>query len=335
MAGKKKPYRKLSGTRFGLFFTHSLWQGDDHLLRVESGMAIERYWRFYFADVQAVLLHRTRAHHYWSLLWAILALAWGAGLLIEPFPRFLALGFGTFFLLLLAVNLILGPSCRVHLQTAVQVQQLPGLVRVRKARRVMDRIRKAAERIQGPLVPPAARPADDRPMEAPEAGRLAYRQPPGSRAAAAQGQATFSPRLHQLLFGALLAGAFFHGWHLLAPHPVPVVASHGLLLALIVVAIMALVRNYEGMRGSLLAKATWTSLALIALEGFFVYVLFIVASIKNPQTVYDNWASLLAYIEFQLGDLPFRVGTTAAFALVDLLLGGIGFLILWARKRPE
>jgi hypothetical protein len=335
MAVREKKYRRLSGGRFGLFSTHSLWQGHDHLLRAESGMMIERYWRFYFTDIQAVLLHRTWTHYYWSLLWTILSLAWGTCLLIEPFPRSLALGFGLLFLLLLAANLILGPSCRVHLQTAVQVQRLPGLVRVRKARRVMDRIREAAERVQGPLAPSASRPVADQPADQPMAGRLAFHQSPGSRAITVGHAREFSPRLHQVLFGFLLAGALFNGWHLFAPHPALVVVAHGLLLASIIVAIVALVRNYEGMRGSLLAKATWTSLALIAVQGFAVYIMFIIASMHNLRAAYNNWAALLAYIELQVSDMPLRVGVTAVCAAIDLLLGGIGFLFLLTHKQTE
>jgi hypothetical protein len=339
MANGKKPYRKLSGNRFGLFFTQSLWQGDDHLLRVESGMMTERYWRFYFADIQAVLLTRTRTHYFWSLVWTILVLLWGASLLIETFPRSLAMGFGFFFLLLLAVNLILGPSCRVQLQTAVQVQRLPGLKRVRKARRVMDRIREAAERVQGPLSPSAFRPASNRPADSPAFDRLAFHQVPGSRAVdadTAKGLTTFSPRLHQMLFGTLLVGALCHGGHLFAPHPALVVVTHGLLLVLIVVTIVALVRNFEGMRGSPLAKITWTSLVLIAAQGVAVYIMymFMIVSLHNPQAAYNNWAILSAYIEFQLNGMPFCVGVTAACAVIDLLLGGIGFAILLTHKQP-
>jgi hypothetical protein len=335
MEGKKK-YRRLSGSRLGLFFTHSLWQGQDHLLRVESGMMLERYWRFYFSDIQTILLHRTRAHFYYGALWAILSLASGACLLVDKFPRSLALGFGLFSLFLLAVNLVLGPSCRVQLQTAVQVQRLPGLVRLRKARKVMDRIREGAEGAQGPLTPPASRPVrDDPPADQPMAGGLAFHLPPGSRVNATVRPTKFSRQLHQVLFGCLLAGAFFNGWHLLTPHPALVVVTHGLLLISTIVTIMALVRNYDGIRGRLLAKATWVSLAAIVIQGVAVYILFLKASFDSPMTIYDNWTVLMAYMEIQVSDMPFRVGMTAICGAINLFLGGIGFLLLFNHKQPE
>ena len=201
-------------------------------------MMHERYWRFYFKDIQAVRLQRTNAHIYWGLLWAALVLGWGLTLLIESFPNPLSLGFGGFFFLLLLINLILGPSCRVHLQTAVQVQQLSGLRRVRKARKVMDRIRQAVERVQGPLDPGATWSGDPLASTAPMTGGLASHQPSGSRVAdpsATKKDAVFAPWLHQVLFAALLAAAVFNGWHLFHPpcgpggdHPRPAARSGGL-----------------------------------------------------------------------------------------------------------
>ncbi|WP_172684246.1 hypothetical protein, partial [Desulfosarcina cetonica] len=161
----------------------------------------------------------------------------------------------------------------------------------------------------------------------------------GSRAAEA-GTATrrikFSPWLHQALFGALLISALCHGWNLFAPHLVLVVVTHGLLLALITLAIVTLVRNYEGMRDSLLAKVTWMSLVVITVQGLAVYIMYMlmITTMRNPRAVYNNWAVLSAYIEFQLSGRPFPVGVTAGCAVIDLLLGGIGFLALWAHKRP-
>jgi hypothetical protein len=337
MAGKKKPYRKLSGDMFALLFTNSLWQGDDHLLRAESGMMQERYWRFYFKDIQAVRLQRTRAHVYWALLWATLVVGWCLTLLIESFPSPVSLGFGFFFFLLLLINLLLGPSCQVHLQTAVQVQRLAGLRRVRKARKVMDRIREAVEQVQGPLDPGATWSEAPLASTTPMAGRLASHQPTGSRATdpSSGNGAAFTPWLHFVLFAALVAAAVFNGWHLLHPHVALVMITHGLLLGLLVWVIVTLVRNHEALKGRLLAKATWTAAVLIAVQCLAVYIIYILASVQKPQSAYDTWAILSAYIDLQLSDSPFRVGVTAVSAVIDLLIGAVGLLVLIIHKHPN
>ncbi|PID40668.1 MAG: hypothetical protein CR984_02000 [Proteobacteria bacterium] len=337
MAGNKKKYRRLSGNRFGLFCTNALWQADDHLLRVEAGMMTERYWRFYFNDIQAIVLHRTRAHCFWNAFWGILTLAAGASLMIESVATAVSLGFTILFSLLLAASLYLGPGCRVFLQTAVQVQRLPALDRMRKANKVMNRVREAVERCQGTLDLAAARPAANEAATAPMAGQLAYHQPPGSRAAlAATGprNAGFAPWLHKCLFATLLVSALCHGWHLIQPHAATVVATHVLLLALVIWGIVALVRNYDAMRGTFLMKMTWTTLTATCIQALAAYILYIVASIHNPELAYNNRAMLMAYVDLHLRDLPYRVGISAVFASMNLLLGGIGFVILSPHKRP-
>src|SRR4030088_1939833 len=53
-------YRKLPGRRFGILFTSTLWIGPDHLLSVRKGRFAEEYRRFYFSDIQAIVLQKAR-----------------------------------------------------------------------------------------------------------------------------------------------------------------------------------------------------------------------------------------------------------------------------------
>ena len=53
----------------------------------------------------------------------------------------------------LLINNILGPACTCHLRTAVQIEELPSLSRVRRARKVLDRIRPFIIAVQGELPP--------------------------------------------------------------------------------------------------------------------------------------------------------------------------------------
>jgi hypothetical protein len=131
-------YRRVRGLRSTLTLSHSaLFTAPDHLLLCDyrSGFT-ERYKRFYFRDIEAVIIRKTQN-------WMASMAGWGfAGfgfLLIATathWSRFLQVMEAICALFFLR-NLIRGPSCRTHIQTAVQTDALPMLKRVRKTQRVL------------------------------------------------------------------------------------------------------------------------------------------------------------------------------------------------------
>lgn len=114
----------------------TVWLGPDHLLVVDDAGYTERYRRFPFRTVQAIVVRRTRTYGTFSALlgvataaplaasfavgaeWAI-ALRVVAGLVV-PF---------------LAAHVLRGPTCRVTLRTAVHTEEIPAWKRLRVARR--------------------------------------------------------------------------------------------------------------------------------------------------------------------------------------------------------
>ena len=130
----------------------TLWAGGDHLLLVELRGFTEMYRRFYFRDVQAIIIRPTERARTWSFLLALSALGLAA----------LASGVGAGWnivgwilaglaLIALIVNLSLGRSCECTLQTPLQTVALRSLRRLRRARGVLERIRPLIELEQGPL----------------------------------------------------------------------------------------------------------------------------------------------------------------------------------------
>ena len=84
MAEPARPFQRLTARSFGLAGSASLWLGDGHLLQAASGLAIERYRRWYLREVQAFLVRRTRKRMAWNFVCGILgglALAATAGFL--------------------------------------------------------------------------------------------------------------------------------------------------------------------------------------------------------------------------------------------------------------
>lgn len=136
-----QPYKRLPGRGSGILNATSMWEADDHLLLVMSHRVNESYKRFFYRDIQAIVICHTNLGLVLNIvfglltaLFAVAAIAAGstagvifwviAGLLLIP----------------LVLNLLRGPTCICTLRTAVQTQPLPSLNRVRVAHKVLTRI---------------------------------------------------------------------------------------------------------------------------------------------------------------------------------------------------
>lgn len=127
-----------------------LWLGDDHLLQVDTVFYTERYRRFSYGDIQALLLRETARGLVYSAILGTLAA--GSGLLFwsteDPDARHVFIGVGVFWLALLLVNLFRGKTCHCHLQTAAGPHPLRSLNRVRPARKALKLITEKVEAAQ-------------------------------------------------------------------------------------------------------------------------------------------------------------------------------------------
>ena len=150
-------YQRLTRTRarsmFAIAFVSrgSLWLAADHLLYVESSGYTEKYKRFYFRDIQSFTLQKTGEGAAVNFVLSIPIFLFAVGGLLAQdsglkiFLFILAGLFGVFLL----VNLLLGATCRCYLRTAVQMEQLPSLARVRKAHKIFARLHPLIAAAQG------------------------------------------------------------------------------------------------------------------------------------------------------------------------------------------
>ena len=167
MSVSKSTYKRLtrergSGVLGNIGITRSsLWLGEDHLLLVECSGYSENYKRFFFRDIQAVTIRKTKARMVWNWIWgALLALS---GLIIwassydstAPDAFFAAMVAAAIMLAIFGIPLLLnnlfGPTCTAEIRTAVQTESLPSLARVRKTKKIMSRIRPLIIAAQGQL----------------------------------------------------------------------------------------------------------------------------------------------------------------------------------------
>jgi len=162
-------YRRLPGrgnrTRGGIPVIAarcSLWVGPDHILSLDRIMTNEEYKRFYFRDIQSITVQRTNNSSAWNwgfgsfalITISIFAIAIGSSNQpSSPGPIIAGAICTGFFLLLLAVNLLRGPTCACKLRTAVQTEPLPSLGRVRSASKAIAIIKPLIEAVQGGLSP--------------------------------------------------------------------------------------------------------------------------------------------------------------------------------------
>src|SRR5258708_2639191 len=120
---KKKEYKKIASGR-RLMSSVQLWQGKDHLLVCESMGYSEDYKRFFFRDIQAVMVRDNFRRMVWSFVWGgflLFFLVLMGFFQSEPALWFCAGFFGILFL----INLLMGKGCICHLKTAVQRVEIP------------------------------------------------------------------------------------------------------------------------------------------------------------------------------------------------------------------
>jgi hypothetical protein len=131
-----------------------LYLGTDHLLLIEQFILVERYKRFYFRDIQAITATKSARWIVLGTLWGVLALLAAVFLLVH---NLVALTLGTFFAVLFGLifvyNIVLGPTCIVRLQTAVQTHRCAPLERIRDFHKGMETIEPLIRNAQPPAHP--------------------------------------------------------------------------------------------------------------------------------------------------------------------------------------
>lgn len=146
----KKKYKKLPGKKRGLGGTQTLWAGPDHLLLVRSMAYEEQYQRFFYSDIQAIAMHKTRRGLLEKLLTGLAVV--GAGLALnqaDPLGRPFWGVAAAVAVFLFLYFLVTGRTYKCRLQTAAQKVELPSLNREWRIKRALARIRPLVEKAQG------------------------------------------------------------------------------------------------------------------------------------------------------------------------------------------
>ena len=201
-------YRKLPGQRRGFIRGSSVWLGPDHLLAVASLRFREEYKRYYFRDIQALVIADSPRFHL-STRAALIGYLW-----VVAFAATFASRYGPPVMGGLGIALILAwiyvsatCSCVCRIHTAVSQDRLPSVYRVWTARKFLKAVEAEISKVQGSaeqLLTDAEAVSIGPPAAATDAA--AATPPPVTPAD--------EPRQTSLAFHLLLAGLFADAlWH--------------------------------------------------------------------------------------------------------------------------
>jgi hypothetical protein len=146
-------YGRLTGKRRSIAGFTQLWMGQGHLLLVNSSRFTEKYQRFSFADIQAIVVTDGPDRTIPQILAVLASIAWGtlAFAVDLQFGKWFFAITGAILLSLALLDIARGPRCRCFVHTAVSRWPLPPVSRQRVARRVLATIVPAIEAVQGTL----------------------------------------------------------------------------------------------------------------------------------------------------------------------------------------
>ena len=331
MARNKKKYQRLPGKKKSfLIGYHTLWQGADHLLSVYSRFGIEDYRRFYFTDIQSIIVHKTVSGKIQNLIlglflaiFALMAFRLDSGL--EIFGGIMA----GCFLIFLSINWLRGPTCVMHLRTAVQNEKLPSLYRLKKAQKVMDRLRPLIEKVQGQLTPEVL---NQNFLKGQKPGPTSISPSPSRRSVkpirSESGVAHISLFSLIVLNGLLiLLNAHFH---LTILTLLNILTSMGIGISVII----ALVKQRESNIPKALGNLTWTGLGFVCISFLLGQIFTVVLYFRNPLIMGNQWKLIELVAAMSFFENPF-VSSFNILSLCGAFCLGIPGLILVDKHRKK
>lgn len=338
MVANDATYTRLPGRArkgFGLLNATSqrLWWKPDHLLVVSSLYFTERYKRFYFQDIQAVTLTRTSAGMVLNIVLAVLSVLFGLWALLSytslgwdiVATAFLALS-AMVWLLVLALNALLGPTCRCLLYTAVHCDELFCLGRLRTAQRVLQFLRGHIEAAQGGALSGEALDVVAGQQESGDALEISQMS---ARSTPLGGQRLLrhdSGTVHATLFYLLFVDAVLSGIQLVAPVLIPGPVSLLFILTLMGFTVAALVRQRGTTLPQRVRSVTWATLGYLCLIILSVYVYVIINEVGLSMS--DEMPESFATVQATLNKI-----VNSLSILFDILLGGTGIQYLNEYRR--
>jgi hypothetical protein len=332
-------YLRLPGSHTGPGRRNTLWLGDDHLLAVDSTGYTEKYARFYFKDIRAVISRRTSRGRIWNgILGSMLAFASfvlivsaesGDNAAIASFGILWALA-----ALFLAYNVVLGPTCRCHLLMPLGSCDLPSLRRVKRHRGVMERIRPRINQLQGtvrhgePTVPEHAQSTGPFP-DYPKAAAALPEKPESLKS-------DYGGIAHLLFFALLVADGAMGVINLAVHTASAMIGACIVTIALIASLVAAIAKQHTARVPLPTRRLVWISLALVGSATMVGVIIGPIIQIMNTPAGQIPAAGVTPYLDILYSN-PFFAGFVYTYAAIAFVVGGAGLLSMLGSgfgKRP-
>ncbi len=331
MAEAQIPYKRIGAWSVKRMTGQRLWLNGDHLLSISSHYITEHYKRFYFNDIQAITITRTVTGMLINVALGILAgtfFLWAVFAYMTPgwsLGAVSAIGvIAAFCTVFLALNIVLGPTCRCYLYTAVHCEELFCLGRVRRARRVIRNVQPLIEAAQEGTL-------SDGDMDALRMRQGdVYGSPAMLVETAARGKTPLrreSGTVHMALFAVLIIDAMMSVIALIQPAAVPMPVSLSVLLTVIALTVTALIRQANSTLPRQLRSVTWATFFYICLTVFFLWGVMIADQVVREMDNQDVPPDLVAF-QAGLGQV-----VSAISVIFDVLLSTFGLRVLWEYRN--
>ena len=318
-----KEYLRLPGKHKDLMGNYyHLWRAHDHLLSIAYRFGDEYYKRFYYKDIQTIIIRKTVTGKVQNWILGGMAVLFGVmGFFTGEIG---AWTFGSLVLittLLLLINVLRGPTCESQIQTAVQKEKLKSLKRLKTAAKALNIIKKLIEQAQGVI------PAQEL--------RTALTETASKETTVNTDASSSLPQhsnIHQALFillvllGLSSAYSFFH--QTLIVNLIETLLGLGVS----VIMVMALVRQYQIRITRSIRIITWVTLGYVCIYLVCGYVFYMFFLIKNPTLVHKQWELLKTMAALSPLSHPLLTGI-GVFTISGALILGVGGLFMLRRLK--
>lgn len=302
----------------------SLYLSDDHLLAVDNNVFSENYKRFYFSDIQAFITQKTRRGTIWNIILAVMIVCSLAGALFseEETLRIICWILSGIFLVFLLFNVLRGPTSKCHIVTAVQVDQLPSLNRLRVANKAIRRIRRSIEKVQGKLGPEEVAASQSTATTHPTPSLRSSRLSQGRERQIRH----YNGTIHMIAFSSLIADGILTSISFLYHTLLISIVSSALTVVYTIGIIIALVKQYRSDIPRSVQGITWASLGFVCIYFALSYILMFTAVFWSPEAPITQWDIYRAMLDLSPQDSPFLMAVYGFAALCALVLGALGLM---------
>ncbi|NCC51577.1 MAG: hypothetical protein EOM20_10210 [Spartobacteria bacterium] len=344
MGKRAKLYTRLPGVgqaTFGVVTASksSLYLGPDHLLLLFNRGYAEEYKRFYYKDIQALIMQKTPAWKIQNAVLAVMTAFFGVMALVtrqsDTTWQYITGAMGVTFLIITVCNLFRGVTCRCYLQTAVQTERLFSLHHVRTAQKVFRKLRPVIEAEQGRLTADRVRDVTREWAERREA--TTAHAPPRHAAPnhLAEPRRYYHGRPHEVLFLLLLGDVLLSGMEFISRSVVIPYLSVVLLLATVIMLIVSLAKMRRTTMPTSLAVLLYMIIGYLFLSLTVGSACVAVSTISIHQTTHHATSQFAAWAALDPVNSVMKTVLLTVSMLISAILGMTGLLILWRYRRTS